>query len=365
MNPAGREVSLPAFLFPGLFDIGAEFVIFEKSYDSFMVSMQDIADRLGVSRSTVSLVLSGKAGSRVSEEVKKKVFQAARELNYHVNEVARSLRTGSSNLIGVVVTDISNEFFGRLTFHIQEEARKAGYLVLTINTNEDPQIFEEMARVLIGKKVDGIIAVSPPGGEAAMRFIREMGVPLVAVDRPGEDEMTDFVGVDNYASARAAVEDLLDDGFRSISLVMLDLDIEPLNERRNAYLDAMKGRGLEDLIDIRPIPFGREEESDFIKELSGLREVDAVFFTSHRAFTQTMAHIASIKMAIPENQCLLCFDDVRPYLNVRSNIRFIEQPVAEIGRKAFDLLHEQIKGAQGGGRYVFPAHIVSNRKNRI
>ena len=78
-----------------------------------MISMQDIADRLGVSRSTVSLVLSGKAGSRVSEDVKKKVFETARELNYHINEVARSLRTGSSRLISVIVTDISNEFFGR------------------------------------------------------------------------------------------------------------------------------------------------------------------------------------------------------------------------------------------------------------
>ena len=66
--------------------------------------MQDIADRLGVSRSTVSLVLSGKAGSRVSEEVKNKVFQVAQELNYHINEVARSLRTGASKLIGVIVT---------------------------------------------------------------------------------------------------------------------------------------------------------------------------------------------------------------------------------------------------------------------
>ena len=187
-----------------------------------MVSMQDIADRLGVSRSTVSLVLSGKAGSRVSEDVKKKVFQAARELNYHVNEVARSLRTGSSRLIGVIVTDISNEFFGRLTFHIQEEAKKAGYLVLTINTNENPADFGEMVRVLIGKQVDGIIAVPPSGGGSDIVHIQEMGVPVVTVDRPCDGVEVDYVGVDNYAGARSAVDALIRNGKARIDMLRSD-----------------------------------------------------------------------------------------------------------------------------------------------
>lgn len=325
--------------------------------------MQDIADRLGVSRSTVSLVLSGKAGSRVSEEVKKKVFQVARELNYHVNDVARSLRTGASRLIGVIVTDISNEFFGRLTFYIQEEAKKAGYFVLTVNTNESAQDFEETIRVLLGKQVDGIIAVPPPGGEASVALIREMGVPVVTVDRPCDNVQTDFVGIDNYASARAAIEELLNDGFRSISLVMLDLDIAPLNQRRLAYLDAMADRGLQDMVDVRLIPFGREDETDFISALGGLREKDAVFFTSHRAFTQTMAHIAWVGMTIPDQQCLLCFDEIRPYLNVHSDVRFVEQPVADIGQKSFELLMDQIAGKSEAGRYIFPTRNISNRKS--
>jgi LacI family transcriptional regulator len=325
-----------------------------------MVSMQDIADRLGVSRSTVSLVLSGKAGSRVSEEVKKKVFQVARELHYHVNDVARSLRTGASKLIGAIVTDISNEFFGRLTFHIQEEAKKAGYLVLTVNTNEDPRDFEETVRVLIGKQVDGIIAVPPPGGDDTVAYIKEMGVPVVTVDRPGVG--VDFVGIDNYASSRSAVEGLLLDGFRSISLVALDLDIDPLNQRRDAYVDAMKERGLGDKIDIRLIPFGREEEYDIPSLLKGLRNVDAVYFTSRRAFTQGMAHLAITGQILPEDQCLLCFDDVQPYLTVHSNIRYVEQPVGEMAGKAFDLLMEQIRGERIPGRYIFPTRCISNRK---
>ena len=324
--------------------------------------MQDIADRLGVSRSTVSLVLSGKAGSRVSEEVKNKVFQTARELNYHVNDVARSLRTGASKMIGVIVTDISNEFFGRLTFHIQEEAKKAGYLVLTLNNNESLPEFEEMVRALIGKQVDGIIAVPPSDGDAVVSYIQEMGVPVVTVDRACEGLDVDYVGVDNYAAARAAVEGLLGDGFKNVALVALDLDILPLNRRRDAYVDAMAAHGLQDRTDIRLIPFGKEEESDLVGLLHGLRRKDAVFFTSRRAFTQTMAHLAWSNLTVPKNQCLLCFDDVQPYLTARNEIRYVEQPVDEMGRKAFDLLMDQIRGRGARSSYLYPTRCISNRK---
>ena len=171
-----------------------------------MTSMQDIARRLNISRSTVSLVLSGKSDGRVSEAVKKKVLETAKEMNYHLNELARSLRVGSSNLISVIVTDISNEFFSQMTFHIQEAAKKAGYLVLTINSNENDDEFEQMARILISKQVDGIIAVPTPDGTDALKMIIDQNVPLVTVDRYCEGVEADYVGVDNYeASKRVAL----------------------------------------------------------------------------------------------------------------------------------------------------------------
>ncbi|MDR3266112.1 MAG: LacI family transcriptional regulator, partial [Tannerella sp.] len=124
------------------------------------ISMQDIANKLGVSKGTVSLVLSGKAkDNRVSEAMSKKVKQTAQEMNYRLNEVARSLRTGQTKSIGVIVTDISNEFFGLLTYHIQEQAKRYGYMVITTNTNENLEEFESMVATMLNKKVDGFIIV--------------------------------------------------------------------------------------------------------------------------------------------------------------------------------------------------------------
>ena len=320
--------------------------------------MQDIADRLGVSKSTVSLVLSGKAEGRVSEQVKTKVTDAAREMNYHVNSVARSLRTGTSQIISVIVTDISNEFFGKLTFHIQEAAKKAGYLVLTINSNENDRDFDEMVDMLIGKKVDGIIVVPTPDGEKTVRRMLSHKVLVVMVDRFYDDLDVSYVGVDNYASSRDGMDSLLKDGYRKIAAIGLDLDIPPLNERLQGYKDAMWERNLEKFISIHKIPFAEDDEAAIDKVMRDVRGYDAIFFTSHRVFTRGLAALSRGK-GLPKGQCLLCFDDVRPYMISGANIRYIEQPVAEIGRRAFELLIDQIQGKHVPTHNVFTARCIT------
>lgn len=322
--------------------------------------MQDIARRLNISRSTVSLVLSGKSDGRVSEAVKKKVLETAKEMNYHLNELARSLRVGSSNLISVIVTDISNEFFSQMTFHIQEAAKKAGYLVLTINSNENDDEFEQMARILISKQVDGIIAVPTPDGTDALKMIIDQNVPLVTVDRYCEGVEADYVGVDNYEASKKAIEELLSQGFKNICMMRLDLDIPPLNERERGYIDAMKAAGQEKHIAIHRIRFGEEMERDLLVPLNDVLSSDAVFFSSHRVFTEAMKVVSRVG-GVPEGQCVLCFDDVRPYMTGASDIRYIEQPIAAIAQKSFDLLLAKMKGDKQTGKYVFPTRSIDRQ----
>ena len=322
--------------------------------------MQDIARRLNISRSTVSLVLSGKSDGRVSETVKQKVLATAKEMNYHLNELARSLRVGSSKLISVIVTDISNEFFAQMTFHIQEAAKKAGYLVLTINSNENDEEFEQMARILISKQVDGIIAVPTPGGSDALNMIIDQGVPLVTVDRYCEDVDADYVGVDNYEASKKAISELLAQGYRNICMLRLDLDIPPLNERERGYIDAMNEAGQGKNIAIHRIRFGEEMESDLLGPLNEVMATDAVFFTSHRVFTEAMKIVARVG-GVPKGQCVLCFDDVSPYMTGAADIRYIEQPIAGIAQKAFDLLLAKMNGETGVGRYIFNTRSIDRK----
>lgn len=321
--------------------------------------MQDIADRLHVSRSTVSLVISGKAGNRISEAMQKKVIQTAKEMNYHINSIAKSLRTGETKLIGVVVTDISNEFFGRLTFYIQEYAKTEGYLVLTINSNESAKEFEEMIEILMEKTVDGVIVVPPPGSEESIAKIISHEIPMVTIDRSCEGADVNYVGVDNFSTTHEALQKLIDDGYRNIAMVGLGLDIAPLNDRQAAYEETMKHAGLEKNIRVFHIGFGKDEDKDMAKAMAETRDADAIFFTSRRVFSLAMPHKAQSETHNGRRQCLLCFDDVGFYNASGYDIKYIEQPVKDMAHKAFELLLKQIKGDRSVDSYLFPVRYIN------
>lgn len=330
-----------------------------------MASMQDIADMVGISKGAVSLVLSGKAGRRVSDETKANVFKAARALNYRVNEVARTLRTGQSRIISVIVTDISNEFFGKMVFHIQEEAKKHGYLVLTANSNESAEEFDGIVNMLLGKQVDGIISVTPPGGAATMNRIVDLGIPLVQVDRLCGGLAADYVGVGNYGSTYDMICGLVKDSFKKIVMVSLDLDVNPVHERCSAYRDAMKANGLEKNIREVFIHYGETEGRD-VSAASELvagadSDADAVFFASRRAFTLTMDNIARMGYGSVKCRCLSCFDDVSSYLASSMEIRCVGQPIKEMACKAFSLLIEQLNGKKDYAQYIFNAQTMTNK----
>lgn len=328
-----------------------------------MVSMQDIADRVGVSKSAVSLVLNGKAGNRVSEGTRMRILKAASDMNYQVNEVARSLRTGQSGIISVIVTDISNEFFGRLVSRIQEEAKKQGYLVLTVNTNESADEFASAVRKLMGKHVDGIISVTPPGGLDTLMEIKAAGIPLVLVDRNFREVGVDFVGVENYTSAKEAVSGLISAGCRRVAYVGRSLDVGTLNERFMGYEDALKEAGLYGTAPVKFVNFGDNEGDGDVREamrelMAPGSDVDAIFFSSCRMFTQAMGHIpAPVNGGTPDIR-LLCFDDASSYVSSVYPVSYVAQPVADIARKAFELLYGRIGGIPGGDEYIFKTKCI-------
>ncbi len=323
--------------------------------------MQDIADKLGLSKGTVSLVLSGKArGSRVSEETCRKVKQTAEEMNYQPNEIARSLSTGKSMSIGVVITDISNEFFGNLTFHIQEQAKKYGYTVITTNTNECLEEFNNAVTILLNKQIDGIILVPVAGGqEIAVRIVKRH-IPMVQVDRYFPDMKASYIIVDNYKVSAEIIELLIKKGNRRIATVCYDIDLNALRERRQGYIDTMNRYGLLDTTLIKNINYEDQEEQ--IKQaITDLKnnpdKVDAIFFCSRRVFITGVKYMHREGIKIPEDMEVLCFDKIDSFSIANIPIHYIEQPIGEMGKKAVDILIEQINGANDIKQYVLDAEI--------
>lgn len=323
--------------------------------------MQDIANKLGISKGTVSLVLSGKAhGSRVSDEMCKKVRQAAEEMNYQPNEIARSLSTGMTMSIGVVVTDISNEFFGHLTFHIQEQAKKYGYTVITTNTNENLEEYQNAINILLNKQIDGIILVPVDNGEKVAQKIINRRLPLVQVDRYYPDIRASYIIVDNYSVSVRAIEQLIDEGCRRIGIVCYDINLNALTERRRACIDVLKRHGYYDPSLVKNIGYENQEkeiEQAIIDLYQHPDKVDAIFFCSRRVFITGVKYMYKNKINIPDEMQVLCFDKIETFSIANIPIHYIEQPIREMGEKAVDMLMEQINGSTHVQQCIFDAKI--------
>jgi LacI family transcriptional regulator len=163
------------------------------------VSLKDIAKLAGVSPSTVSFVLNGKAKQmRISSTLADKIIEVARKEGYHPNQVAVSLRTGKSHMLGLIVESMSGNFFASFARVIEEEAATHGYKVVYCSTENQQQKAHELIRMLGHQQVDGYIVTPTPGMEEDIRTLAEAKKPVVLMDSyfPGIDVA--YVLVDNF-----------------------------------------------------------------------------------------------------------------------------------------------------------------------
>lgn len=318
------------------------------------VSLQDIADRLGVSRCTVSLALNGKAKKhRVSEELTKKIIDTAREMNYQPNEVARSLRVGLTKTMGVVVADISNEFFGKLVYYIQKRANEYGWNVIISNSDEEPEKMLESIRIMVNQRVDGVIMVPTNDSFSVARHILSEKIPLVQVDRFLPDLDVSYVIMDNFKASAEVTEMLYSEGCRRIA--MFKHANSALNGRYEGYAQVMRDHGIFDERLVKDIRYS--EESKDLKAaaeelLAMTRKLDAVIFQSHELFLSGMRNfknVSDIKIA--------SFDHIDAYSLVDFPVIYVEQPVKRIADAAVDILLKSIKGSKEVTRKVYSGKI--------
>ena len=184
---------------------------------SHRVTLQDVADAVGVSKSTVSLVLS--KHPRISEETRQRVLESVDQLGYVYDRRAASLRTRQSFTVGLVITDITNRFYAELTGGIEHTLREANYIALLGSTTDLMDNQERLLATMRELRTDGIILCpargTPP--ETIARFSRQLPTILVTRYLVGID--VDYVGIDNELGARRATEHLIERGHRRIAFI--------------------------------------------------------------------------------------------------------------------------------------------------
>lgn len=268
------------------------------------VSIKHIAEKLGVSNATVSLVLSGKAkDGRVSEELTEKIKFTAEEMNYLPNMAARSLRTGKSKIIGLIVADISNLFFAKLARYVENAAEAMNYQVMFGSSDESKKKFEKLVNVFIEKSVDGIIIAAPADSENIILQINKYGIPIVLVDRTINSIPVSSVQIDNEGAAYVLTNHLIEMGCKRIGFMSYNMRLSNIKGRFEGYKKALIDSGIVfNSKLVRSVGFERFEE-EIQKELEVLlsNNIDSIVFATNRVGLQSLLLLKKMKKIICEH----------------------------------------------------------------
>lgn len=307
-----------------------------------MTTIKEVANRAGVSIATVSRVLNDQPN--VTAEARAKVMAAVQALDYRPSRVARCLRTKSTHVIGLIITDIQNLFYTSVTRGIEDVASRNGYSVILCNTDEDAERERLYLEVMHDENVAGIILASATETGHDPKLLNGH-IPVVALDRLITDAKVDTVLVDNVGGARKAVSHLLSLGHRRIGLIRGQQEITTSLERQAGYEQALKEYGLPidpALIrraDFRQVADSRQQTLDLLAS----PERPTALFTANTLITLgTLMAIHEVGLRIPEDIALVSFDDIPWSTLLNPPLTAVPQPTYEIGTTAADMLLARI-----------------------
>lgn len=330
------------------------------------VSLKTIADLLGVSTATVSLVLSGKAEKgRVSDKTATKIKDKAKELNYTPNILAKGLRMGKSKTIGLVIADISNVFFGTLALHIQEFAEKEGYTIIIVNTNERFDRMEKMIQLLKARQVDGLIITPTENSEALIENLTKDKLPFILLDRTFPDLEVNSVLINNYEISYKSTQHLIKQGCRNIGILTYKQNQSHINERKRGGVEALKDAGIYNPKNIKEIRYD-SLKSDVDNAINNLinkeNRIDGVFFTTNSISINGVKSLIKNNIDIPNDIQIMCFDESEAFYLLPYSVPFIKQPIEQMAQKAIKLLIDNIKMEKANAKvkeYIIDAELIT------
>ena len=301
---------------------------------------------VGASPSTVSFVLNGKATEmRISSKLSEKVLKIAKRENYQPNNIAVSLRTGKSRIIGLVVDTISGNFFASLARIIESEAERFGYKVIYCSTGNEPKKARELLGMLYQYHVDGYLIIPTEGLEKDIENLSLNKKPLVLMDSYFSGTTIPYVLVNNYEGVSQAVKHLIEKGYRRIGFVCNDIPLIQMQERKRGYIDTLqKNRIAFNRRLLLQTKYNSSEEeivqsiSSFIKR----NKPEAIMFAANYLGVYGLESIKGLGLSIPKDIAIVCFDDHEIFRLFSPTITSIQQPVEAIAKIAIQLLMQQL-----------------------
>lgn len=337
-------------------------------------SLEDVAKGLGVSKTLVSMVLNGKAAQYgISKKTEERVLKKVKEMGFKPNATARKLRTGVSNVLGLIVADISNPFYAKIARSIEDSANKKGYHMLICSSDENPKREAGLISILVDQhQVDGLIISSTLDDPEMFDRLSKQETPFLLLDREFSSGSFPSVTVDNRKGSEMLIQHVIDKGVRNIGVITLSPShLSTLKSRINGYKDALKKNKIEFKESLlREVLFENLRE-DIIKEvdflLSPKNKVKGIFALNNVVALYTLEAIHQKGLKIPKDIALVSFDDIEVFKFTSPPITAISQPLEQLGTNAMEMLFTLIKNKEeenGNGsstkkhRVVLPVELV-------
>ena len=305
-------------------------------------TLKDIAIKAGVSVNTASRALRNNPD--INDGTKKRIIEIAESLGYTPNALAKNLRFRKTKTIGVIIADISSPFYSNVVKGIEDGAKEKGYSVILCNTDEQYEKEEAAVRVLLEKRVDGLLITPVQKKNGDILNLKEKRVPFVLVGRYFDDLQTNYIITDDVTGSFLATEHLIKEGHRKILCINGPLHISSAWERLAGYKRALLEYGIQyDQKLVKGNTTEMEEAYKLIKEiLSQGLNFTAIFAYGDVLAFGAMHALREAKLRIPDDMAVVGYDDIKFARVSHPPLTTVRIPRYRLGKKAIDLLVDEI-----------------------
>lgn len=311
------------------------------------VTIRDIANYLDVSVTTVSFALNDKGD--ISEETRNRIKEAANNMGYRPDHLARSLVTGVTHTVGVIIPDVSNQFFAETVRYLQTELASQGYDMILCNSEELMQNDLKYIDLLSSRQVDGLImtlsaqSMEKENQARIQMALNRAGVPYVFLDRCYREDMP-VVAIDNLDSGYTVAKHLINHGHTNIGLITGPMCLNSSFNRLDGFVKAMQECGIalpeENVVHLSyTMDAGRQGAQQLIE-----RGVTAIFAFNDLQAYGVLSYMNECGLSVPENVSLVGFDDVFYSSILKTKLTTVRQPIKALATETCKMIIKLMKG---------------------
>lgn len=304
-------------------------------------TIKDIANKTGLGLATISKYLNG---GNVLEKNRIAIEQAIKELDFTVNEFARSLKTSKSRTIGVIIPELSNLFVTTIITVIEDILRNNGYSIIVSDCRTDEDLENDVVRFMMTKKVDGIICMPVSSSGRSLKPAINANIPVILIDRMLDDIQTDVVMVDNVSASQSAVSHLVENEHTEIGIIVGPRGIFTSQERLQGYKNALSDAGIginadNIIFSDYTVQGGYEGMKKLVRDN---KHMTAVFVTNYEMTLGTIIAINELGIKIPYDLSFIGFDNLQLLRVVQPKLTIVDQPLEDIGKSAANLMLKRL-----------------------